>query len=76
LGFFLFVSGSLESSDILGMIPGSVWLHLNRLYKEAYSVIIYIIDSIIFSHHVKYSFRQMTTIKQREDGIKMRDKVK
>lgn len=35
LGFFLFVSGSLESSDKLGMIPGSVYPHLKRLYKDA-----------------------------------------
>lgn len=72
----MLVSGSLESDYKLGIIPGSVWLHLNRLYKLAYRVIIYNIDRIIFSHHAKYSFRQMTTIKQRDDGIKMRERVK
>ena len=72
----MLVSGSLESDDKLGIIPGSDWLHLNRLYKLAYRVIIYNIDRIIFSHHAKYSFRQMTTIKQRDDGIKMRERVK
>jgi hypothetical protein len=46
------------------------------LYKEAYRVIIYNIDSIILSHHGNWSFRQMTTTKQRDDGIKMRARVK